>query len=60
MKLNILGFLTIPDIGFPMNDLDKGKKGFRTVIEASKTIGVGTTKLKQIKSIYKNQKQKLF
>lgn len=33
-------------------DLDKGKKGFRTVIEASKTIGVGTTKLKQIKSIY--------
>ena len=33
-------------------DLEKNKKEFRTVVEASKTIGVGTSKLKQIKSIY--------
>ena len=33
-------------------DLEKGKKQFRSVVEASKTIGVGTSKLKQIKSIY--------
>ena len=40
MNLNVSGTRT---------DLDKGKKQFRSVIEASKTIGVGTSKLKQIK-----------
>ena len=33
-------------------DLNEEKKRFRTVVEASKTIGIGTSKLKQIKSIY--------
>tara|TARA_B100001250_G_scaffold331698_2_gene296914 strand:+ start:1331 stop:3157 length:1827 start_codon:yes stop_codon:yes gene_type:complete len=33
-------------------DIKKGQKKFKTMNEVSKTIGVGTTKLKQIKSIY--------
>jgi len=33
-------------------DLQKGKKQFDSVVKASKTIGIGTSKLKQIRSIY--------